>query len=109
MIEIILFLLIILWLLGYITIPGLIVPKIPIFYFNRKAITLWEIFIFLVVLWAIETLPTPFKEVFTLVLILWILSTVGIISIAGLSQILIVSLIAGMAISIFSHNKTKKD
>lgn len=104
--EVILLLLIALWFLGYITVPGIAVPRFPILYFRGRPITLWDILIFLIVIWAIEELPDPFRTIFAVMLLLWVLSTVGIISIVGFPHLLVIGLIVGMAISIFSGGRT---
>lgn len=101
MIETILVILLILWFLGYITIPGIAIPRFPVFFFNGRAITLWDILIFLVVVWAIEALPTPFREIAGVLLILWLLSTFGILAIAGLSHLLVIAIIVGIIASLF--------
>ena len=100
---VILLLLIGLWFLGYITVPGIVVPRFPLLYFNGRAITLWDILIFIIVIWAIEALPDPFRTIFAVMLILWVLSTIGFISIVGFSNILVIGLILGLIISIFSR------
>lgn len=103
---VILLLLILLWFLGYITIPGIAVPRFPLLYFNGRAITLWDILIFIIVIWAIEALPNPFRTIFAVMLILWVLSTVGIISIIGFSHLLVIGLIVGLIISVFLKGST---
>lgn len=103
--EIILIVLIVLWFLGYITIPGVPIPRFPLFYINNLPITLWDIFIFLVVIWAIDAAPSPLREIFIVLLLVWLLSTVGIISIVGFSQIAIIAIILGIVASIFTARR----
>lgn len=102
MIAFILLLLIIFWLLGYIQIPGFILPNPTIFIFNNQLITLFNIFIFLLIVWLIGLLPSPFWEIAMLMLILWILSTIGLIVVSGLSNILIIAVIFSLIFYLLS-------
>jgi hypothetical protein len=99
--EIILIFLVILWFLGYLSIPGIAIPQFPLFYINSLPITLWDVFIFLVVVWAIDAAPSPLREIFVVLLLLWLLSTFGIIAIAGFSQIAIIAIIFGLIVALF--------
>jgi hypothetical protein len=89
--------LIALWVLGYLRIPGLVIPNIVLFTFNGVPITLWNVLILLVVAWAIGVLPRPFREIAGILLLLWILSTLGVLAITGLSSLLIIAIIIGLA------------
>ncbi len=97
---IILLVLILLWFLGYITIPGIVVPRFPLFFFGGRPITLWDILIFLVIIWAIEAAPSPFRQIFTVLVILWLLSTLGIIGSVGFSSLVVVALMVGLLVSL---------
>lgn len=102
MLGAVLILLIILWILGYIRIPNLNMPNIHLFTINGHNISLYEFLIFLVIIWILGLLPSPFRQIAGVVLILWLLSLIGIISIAGLPNILIISLIVGLLVFMFS-------
>ena len=97
----IVFILIILWFLGYAPITGISVPNIVLFTINNHPVTLWEILILAVIGWAIGILPRPFQLVASVLLILWILSTLGILAITGLSNIIILVIIISLILSIF--------
>jgi hypothetical protein len=99
MIIAIIVILIILWLLGY---GPLQVLHVKLFAFNSHVITLWDVLIFLVVIYLIDTLPRPFREIAAVLLVIWFLSTLGFIAIAGLSNLLIISLIIGLVLYIVS-------
>ena len=90
--------LLILWLLGYIALPALVIPSITLFVMNGHAITLWDLLIFLVLLIITGSLPSPFREILFVVLIVWVLSLLGIIAIVGLPNILLVAIIAGLIV-----------
>ena len=96
MIALIIVLLIILWFLGYVQIPGILIPDTTLFTINGHPVTLVNLFILLLILWAIGILPSPLREVAGLFLILWLLSLFGIIAVIGLSSILIWVIIIGL-------------
>lgn len=103
MIEAILLILILLWIMGYVRIGNFAIHDPVLFSLNGHPITLFNILILLVIMWAIEALPSPLRQVAMVILILWVLSTLGILAIANLSSILILALIVGLFLAIFSH------
>ena len=100
MVEFLLIGLIILWFLGYIHIPWLVIPHVNLFVINGKAVTLYELLILIVVVWAVSFLPTPLRQIAGVLLILWLLATLGLIVIAGFSQIILIALIVGIGLSL---------
>lgn len=98
----ILIVLIVLWFFGYMPIGGIRVPNVVLFSINNHQITLWNVLILFAVGWVISILPSPFREIASVLLLLWVLSVVGILAIAGLSNILIIAIILGFAFYIFS-------
>lgn len=101
MLLIIVVILIILWVLGYAPISGISIPNIVLFTINNHSVTLWEVLIFAAIGWAIGILPRPFQTIASVLLLLWILSVFGILAIAGLSNIIVLVIIAGLILSIF--------
>lgn len=99
MIEILLILLVVFWALGYIHIGNITVPNTMLFSFNGRPITLWDLLIFVIVLWAIGILPTPFREIAGVLLVLWVLALLGLIAIAGLSNLIVIAIIVGIVAS----------
>lgn len=100
MIGIIIIVLIVLWFLGYIHLSQFPIPDIILFHINGHPITLWDLLILFVISWAIGVLPYPFRQLAGVLLILWILSTLGIIAIFGLSNLLVVAIIVGLIFSV---------
>lgn len=96
MLILIIILLIALWYLGYIQIPAFPLLNHVLFVINAHAITIWEVLILFVVAWAIGVLPSPIRQIAAVLLILWILSTLGIIAVAGFSSILVIAIIVGL-------------
>lgn len=109
MIAAIIVILAVLWFFGYIRIEGFTFPDIQLFVINGERVTLLDALILLIVMWAISILPTPFREVSGVLLILWVLAVLGVISIAGigLPSILILAIIVGLIVSLFSHSRTR--
>jgi hypothetical protein len=92
----VLVLLAVLWLLGYIHIPNLTIPDMTLFFVNGHGVTLLEVLIFLVILVAVGILPTPLRQIGYAVALLWVLSTLGVLAIAGLASILVLAIIVGL-------------
>jgi len=101
MVGILIIVLLILYFFGYFQIPGLVIPNPLLFSFNGHDITLLTILVFFAILWAIGVLPSPLRQIAMVLFILWILSTLGFIALAGLSNILVVAILVGLVISLF--------
>jgi hypothetical protein len=93
--------LVLLYFFGYIHIPGLFIPNPNLFTFNGHPVSLATLLIFLAILWAIGVLPSPLRQIAMVLVLLWILSTLGIIALAGLSNLIIVAILVGLVISLF--------
>lgn len=100
--------LVVLWLAGVIQVPGIAIRDFILFRFRGHAVSLLELLIFLVMLWAIETLPSPMREIAVLVVILWLLSTLGIISVTGLPNLMIGALVVGLVLTYLARNNKKR-
>jgi len=98
MIIAILLILVVLWLLGFISVSFF---NIILFSINNHPITVLTIIIFLVIAWAVGILPSPFREIAGVLFILWILSILGFLAIAGLSQLIVIAIILGIVVSLF--------
>jgi hypothetical protein len=93
-------LLIVLWFLGYVQISNVVIPNVPLFMINEHLVTLVELLIFLAIVWAVSILPTPLRQIGFAVVVLWVLATLGIITVAGLSSILVIAIIVGVLASL---------
>ena len=96
----VLVILIILWFLGYIHIGGLNLPDITLFTINGQAITLINLLIFAVIVWAIGILPSPLRQIGFVILVIWLLSLFGILAFAGLQSILVLAVIVGLILAL---------
>lgn len=101
--PLLLIILVLLWFFGYIRIPWLVIPTFPLFEFNGRVITFYDLIIAIIIVWIISFLPSPIREIVGLLLVLWLLSTFGILSIAGLAlpQLILIAVIIGVGISVF--------
>lgn len=97
----ILVILISLWLLGFLRIPGLPFHNITLFHAFGHSVTLWEVMMFFVIAWAMESLPSPLRQMAYVLVLLWLLSTFGLIAVSGLSNLLILALIIGLVVALF--------
>lgn len=95
-------LLIVFWFLGFIRVPGIYIRDFTVFRFGAKAVTLWEILVLILILWAVEVLPTPLREIGYVAIVLWVLSVLGIIAISGLSHLIIAAAVIGLILSLFN-------
>ncbi len=98
---IVIVLLLLLYFFGYIQVPWLSIPNPLLFSVAGHPILLSTILIFLVIIWAIGILPSPLRQIAMVVFLLWILAQLGILAIAGLSNILVIAIIVGLIISLF--------
>ena len=93
MIVSVLLILILLWMLGFLTIP---LTGIVLFRVLGRSITLNDLLIFLVLVWLLDLLPSPFREIASVLFLLWILGSLGIIAIPGFSNLVVFGLIVGL-------------
>jgi hypothetical protein len=100
MLEVIVGALILLWLTGNLRISGLTVPQMVLFRINGQPVTVVNLLICIVIIWALGALPSPFREVAGVLFVLWLLSLLGVIAIAGLSNLIVIAIIVGIVISI---------
>jgi hypothetical protein len=101
MLELILVILVLLWLTGNLNLVGVQIPNLSLLVVNGRMITLIDLLVFLVILWAIGVLPSPIREIAGVILVLWVLSVLGFIALAGLSNILVIAVIVGLIVAVF--------
>lgn len=101
MLGTIVILLLLLWGLGFLKIPAIPIHNISLFRVFGHTITLWEVLIFIVIMWAVETLPAPIRQIVFVLVLLWVLSTFGIIAIAGFSHLVIGAIVIGIVLALF--------
>ena len=102
MIAAIFLILLLLWIMGYVRIGSFFIPDPVLFTINSQPITVFKLLILIVIMWAIEALPSPFRQIAIVIFILWVLSILGIIAVVNLSSILILALIVGLALSLLT-------
>jgi hypothetical protein len=100
MLIVILAFLIIFWILGYLPVPNLL-----LFSINGHPVTLWNLLILLFIIWAVGILPSPLQSIAGVLLFLWILSLLGIIAIAGFSNLIVWAIIIGLFLYILQGGR----
>lgn len=96
MILALLVILIILYYLGYISIPGFTIPDVTLFSINGHPITLFNLLIFFVFLSLVGLLPSPLRQITFVGLILWVLALLGFLAFGGLSSLILLAVIIGL-------------
>ena len=84
------------------SIVGLPELEVTVATINGNAISLWDLIAFVLIASLIGILPRPFREIFAVVLALWTLSVLGVLAIGGLSTILLLAILVGTAIYLFT-------
>lgn len=96
MLVALLIVLVVLWVLGFLP-TGINIPNITFFTINGRDITLFNLIVLAVISWIVGIIPSPFRLVASVLLVLWVLSVLGILAFAGLSQWLVLTIIVGLA------------
>lgn len=91
-----LLLLIVLWGIGLLP-QDISIPNVVFFTINGRGVTFWDFITLIVITWVIGLLPSPFQAIASVLLVLWLLSIFGILAIGGLSSLLILCIIVGLA------------
>ena len=89
-----------LWLMGLIQIPGIASLNVQLFELFGRSISILDLLIFGAIIWAIGILPSPFRQIAAVIALIWLLSFFGFIAVAGLSNILVLILIIGLVLSV---------
>lgn len=103
MLVAILLILVLFWLAGY---GPFTVLHIGLFSFNGFLVTIWDVLIFLVLIWLVGALPSPFRQIAVVFVLIWILSLLGIIAVAGLSSILVIAIIVGVLLYVLGGGRS---
>ena len=100
MLIILLTVIILLWLVGFISIPPASLLTAPLMHINSRAVGLWDIIIFFVLLYVVSVLPQPVKGGVILLLLLWLLSLFGILVFSGMGSVLLLLVIVALILHI---------
>lgn len=85
-----------LYVLGYIRIPGIGIPNMTILYFQGRPVSLLQVILVILGLLLIERLPSPLRQILYVVVLLWILSVLGFLTVFGLPNILALAVLIGL-------------
>lgn len=92
--------LVVLWLTGVISVPWLMRPHFPSFNLFGFHVTIENLLILAAIVWVASSLGGPFRQIVWVLVVLWILSTLGIIAIGGLSNLLVIGIVVGLVLSL---------
>lgn len=95
MLGIILLLLIVFWFMGYGPLAAL---RLPLFYLGSFRVNLWDILIFFIIIWLIDSLPGALRSIVVIALVVWLLGFFGIIAIPALPNLVVVAVIVGLGL-----------
>lgn len=107
MIATLIILLFILWLLRYG--PFVDALAFPLLAINGRVIDFWDVATFLLVIWVVGILPSPFRQIGAVLVILWTLSVLGILVVANLSSIIVLAIIVGLILYLLSGDTTVRE
>lgn len=93
--------LILLWIIGAVRVPVFSPINLPLLYIGHKAIGLYDILVFGLIIWLIRILPSPLREIVTVFLLLWLLSFFGVFFLGGFGNLLVLLLILGLIMHLF--------
>ena len=76
--------------------------RIPLFTFSRFSVNLWDVLIFLLIIWLIDALPGALRSVVVIALLIWLLGFFGIIAIPMFNNLVIIAVIVGLGLYLIS-------
>lgn len=89
----VLLLIVILWILDILPGINIAISNSPFFFLNGRPITLINILTFFLVIFIIKLLPSPIRQILIFILTLRLLSLLGIFTISGFPNALILILV----------------
>jgi len=92
---------VVLWLLGIIKIPFLMMPHFPTLNIFGFSLTIEKILIMAAFVWIASSLGGLIGKIVWVLVVLWLLSTLGVIVISGLSNLLVIGVVVGILLSLF--------
>lgn len=107
MVEAALMILILLFVAGYVSIPGVTIPNYQLYTLNHHVITLDEVLIALVIFWIIGFVPRFLRIFLGALLLIWILSSLGVIAVKNLPAISIGVVILAVLLHRGFHHYTR--
>lgn len=91
---------VVLWLIGIIRIPWLMMPSFPSFNILGFDLTIQKLVIIAILVWIASSVGGPLRQIVWVLVILWILSTLGFIAISGLGNLLVIGIVIGLILSL---------
>ena len=79
--------------------------RIPLFYLGRFHINLWDILIFLLIIWLIDALPGVLRAIVVAALVVWLLGFFGVIAIPLFSNYVVIAVIIGLGVYLINNHQ----
>lgn len=91
---------VVLWLLGIVNVPWLMRPHFPSLNILGFHLTLEKLLIIIALVWIASSLGGVIGKIVWVLVVLWLLSTLGIIAVGGLSNLLVIGVVVGIVLSL---------
>jgi|SRR3989339_710478 len=91
---------VVLWLLGVINIPWMVMPHFPVFSILGYSMTIQRLLIIGILIWLGMSIGSPFRQMLWVFFILWLLSTLGLIGSMAMATLIVVSVVVGLVLSV---------
>lgn len=91
---------IVLWLLGIISIPWLVIPPFPVLNLFGYSLTLQRLLLLILFAYLALNLGSPFRQIIWVIFVLWLLSILGLIVVGSMTKLLLTSLVVGLILSL---------
>lgn len=91
---------VVLWLLGIINIPWMMMPNFPVFSIMGYSVTIQRLLIIGILVWLGMSIGSPFRQMLWVFFILWLLSTLGIVESMAMGTLVVVSIVVGLVLSV---------
>lgn len=91
---------VVLWLLGIIKIPFLMMPHFPTLNILGFTLTIKTLLIIAAFVWIASSLGGVIGKIVWVLVVLWLLSALGIIAIGGFSNLLVIGIVVGIVLSL---------
>ena len=92
--------LVVLWILGIIRVPWLALPHFPSLNILGFNLTIEKLVVIGILVWIASSLGGPLRQIVWVLVVLWTLSVLGIITVGGLGNLLMIGIVVGLVLSV---------
>lgn len=91
---------VVLWLLGIVNVPWLMRPHFPTLQIMGYPVTIETIIVIIALVWIASSLGGVIGKIVWVLVLLWLLSVLGVITVGGLSNLLVIGVVVGIVLSL---------